>query len=380
MVKKKILVFIDWYLPGYKAGGPIQSCANLVAHLNDSYDFSVVTRDADYCEFKPYPGIKSNAWNILPDGTKVYYISQDKLNRKIIKEIISAENFDAVYLNGIYSLYFSLLPLYYLKRNRNKLIVIATRGMVGESALSIKKTKKKFFLRASKLTGLFNNVVFHATTSTEAKDIKTQFGEKVKIKVAANLPKKEMNLPFLNKIKEQGFMKLVNIARIAPEKNLKYALEVLKNVKGKVEFDIYGPIYHSEYWKECMALIKTMPSNIKVNYKQSIESDKIPGLLSAYHFMLMPTRGENFGHIILESLAASCPVIISDQTPWRNLKNKKTGWDISLSNPAEFTEIIEKCIEMDQQEYDQWSENAFLFAREVINDKEVLEENKKLFV
>jgi len=27
--KKKILVFIDWYLPGYKAGGPVRSMANI---------------------------------------------------------------------------------------------------------------------------------------------------------------------------------------------------------------------------------------------------------------------------------------------------------------------------------------------------------------
>ncbi|CAN5434615.1 hypothetical protein BH10BAC1_BH10BAC1_14720 [soil metagenome] len=32
MAKKKVLIFIDWYLPGYKAGGPRQSVANLVAH------------------------------------------------------------------------------------------------------------------------------------------------------------------------------------------------------------------------------------------------------------------------------------------------------------------------------------------------------------
>ena len=43
MQKKKILVFIDWYLPGYRAGGPIQSIANLVNHLDDELDISIVT-------------------------------------------------------------------------------------------------------------------------------------------------------------------------------------------------------------------------------------------------------------------------------------------------------------------------------------------------
>ena len=47
MEKKKILVFIDWYLPGFRAGGPIRSCANLISHLSDEFDFNIVTTDTD---------------------------------------------------------------------------------------------------------------------------------------------------------------------------------------------------------------------------------------------------------------------------------------------------------------------------------------------
>ena len=90
--KQKILVFIDWYLPGYRGGGPIQSCANLIAHLNDNYDFYVVTRDTDYCETQPYQGIKSNEWNTLSNGTKVFYISSDNVKASTINKIIKPLN------------------------------------------------------------------------------------------------------------------------------------------------------------------------------------------------------------------------------------------------------------------------------------------------
>ena len=39
--------------------------------------------------------------------------------------------------------------------------------------------------------------------------------------------------------------------------------------------------------------------------------------------MFLPSKGENFGHIIMESLAASTPVIISDLTPWKDLENAR---------------------------------------------------------
>ena len=377
--KKKILVFVDWFLPGYKAGGPIQSCANLIDHLKDEYDFSVITRDTDYCETKPYKGIKSNEWNILSDGIRVYYFSSQKLNRKNIRTIIDSEQFDVLYLNGVFSFFFTLLPLYYAKKKRNQTIIVASRGMLAKSALSIKKTKKLFFLASVKIIRLFNGIIFHATTQQEAQDIKIELGNEVQVKIAPNLPNKKQLDVLPRRIKEKGFARIVNIARISPEKNLRYALEVLQKIKGKLEFDIYGPIYNEQYWNKCLDIIRDLPSHIKVNYKQSIESDGIEEVLKNYHFMFMPTQGENFGHIILESLNSGCPVIISDQTVWRDMENKKAGWDLPLSKQDGFISTIEKAIEMPQEEYNDISKGAFNNAFAFINNKEMIEQNRNLF-
>ena len=73
MKKKTVLIFIDWFLPGYKAGGPIRSVANLITHLRNDFKFLVITRNTDYCETIPYKEIQSDQWNILPDGIRVYY-------------------------------------------------------------------------------------------------------------------------------------------------------------------------------------------------------------------------------------------------------------------------------------------------------------------
>ena len=60
-VRPKVLVFVDWYSPGYKAGGPVRSMVNLVAHMNDSIDFHIVTSDTEYTESTPYEGITSDS-------------------------------------------------------------------------------------------------------------------------------------------------------------------------------------------------------------------------------------------------------------------------------------------------------------------------------
>jgi len=378
--KNKILVFIDWFIPGYRAGGPIQSCANLIAHLSDEFDFSVVTRDSDYMDDNPYPNVKSDEWNILPNGLRVYYFSKKNLSAKSIRNILSEEKFDAVYLNGIYSLYFTLLPLYYLRKNRNIRIVIAVRGMLAQSALGVKRSKKKLFLLFVRTIKLFRNVVFHATSQQEKMDVVKIIGEKVNVKIASNLWQKDNAIEWKQKRKVEKDVRLVSIARISPEKNTKFALDVLLKVKGNVGFDLFGPVYNNKYWEECKDVINKLPSNVVVNYKGSLQSENVLTTLSGYHFLFIPTRGENFGHAILQAMSVGVPVIISDQTMWRDLKKSNAGWDISLSSENDFISVIETCINMDQAEYDILSKGAFDLARSFINNKDIIEQNRQLFL
>ena len=152
-----------------------------------------------------------------------------------------------------------------------------------------------------------------------------------------------------------------------------------KEVKRRLKEEIYGPVYNLQYWQECKELLNKLSPNITVNYKGSIKNDKIPKLLEDYHFMLMPTLGENFGHIILEAMVAACPVLISDQTPWTNLPDNNAGWDLPLADAASFVAQIEACITMNQEQYDQFSKGAFKFAQRFINDPEMVEQNRRLF-
>ena len=55
MRKKKILIVIDWFLPAYKAGGPIQSVANMANHLKNEFDFWIYTSNRDLNETLDLP-------------------------------------------------------------------------------------------------------------------------------------------------------------------------------------------------------------------------------------------------------------------------------------------------------------------------------------
>ena len=83
----KVLIFIDWFAPGYKAGGPITSNVNIVEHLSDKLDFYVITSSFDYHATAPYKNIQENKW-VDWQGAKVIYINPSCLSWNVLKKAV----------------------------------------------------------------------------------------------------------------------------------------------------------------------------------------------------------------------------------------------------------------------------------------------------
>jgi glycosyltransferase involved in cell wall biosynthesis len=83
---------------------------------------------------------------------------------------------------------------------------------------------------------------------------------------------------------------------------------------------------------------------------------------------VLPTLGENFGHAIFESLAAGRPVLISDQTPWRNLKQDFAGWDIALANGDEFKKVANMMVNMDNDQLNRWCKGAWMYCHKYLSE------------
>jgi|SRR6185437_9174343 len=378
MPKKKILLFSDWFYPGFMAGGPIQSSFNLITHLQEHYEFSVITRDTDYTDTVPYKNVKSDTWNILPNGMRVYYFSTGNTNYANMAKLIEREQFDIAYLNSMYSPRFTIMPLMILSKMKKK-IMLAPRGMLAPSAIAIKSWKKRPFLMWIKNSNMLKNITFHAASEQEMQHTRNVFGDKVEIRLAPNLPHKMELPPQVTRRKEPGQAHFISIARISPEKNLLFAIEVLQKVKGKVKYDVYGPVYDYPYWEKCKPLLTRMPEHVEIEHLGPIAKDEIPARLKNVHFLFLPTRGENFGHTILEAMIYGCPAIISDQTPWRGLDNLKAGWDLPLDKQDGFVSVLEKAIAMDQEEFNKWSEGTRDYAYKFVNDPKLLQQSIELF-
>lgn len=373
-MKKRVLVLNGQYAPGYKGGGPIQSCINMVENLYDQFDFYVLCADRDYKETEPYSGVKINQWNEVGHA-KVYYLSPDKQDLKGFEEAINSIDYDVMYLNGFFSPIFTIRPLILrrLGKLKKKPVILTPRGDF-TGGCENKKLKKYSYIYLVKLLGLYNGLLWHATSDIEERDIKQKFA-KANVFTVPNLPAKFLpKKPCISK--EPGKLRLVFVSRIFPKKNIKYALEVLSKVtEGNVVFDIYGPMEDKGYWAECEELMKKMPSNVKVKYCGEAEHKDIPHIFEQYHAFFFPTLGENYGHVIVEAMMNNCLCILSKGvTPWDDyIEHLDIG--AKLSEQEKFVEIVNRMLQFDQGGIDSMLE----FNNQYIAEKTDPAEHLKLY-
>lgn len=376
---KKIISFTDYYWPGYKAGGTIRAFMNQVDYLKNDFEFYIVTRNTDYTDSTPFTEIIADQWNLISPNVHAFYISAANLKLSLVNWLLREQKYDVVYIHLLFGFWYSFLPLVLAKILRHKRIIVASHGVLGQGALGVKSFRKKIFLSLMRIIRFYKGVVFHSVIAHETSDIRMHIGRKAKIAEARELPRRVTEPP-VREQKTEGRLTLVTVARISPEKNQLYALEVISRCTNhEIQYDLIGPVNNDAYWNKCKTLIDAMPANIRVSYRGSINSEKILEELQGYDIMLLPSTGENFGHTILESFMAGCPVIISDRTPWRNLEKSGIGKDISLENPDLFKEAIEGFALLDNDEFTAYSDRAFAFAQAYIANPEMLAENINLF-
>ncbi len=377
---KKILLFTDWYEPGFKAGGPIRSCVNFANQMKEDYELYIFTGDRDLRDADPYPEIEVNTW-MEKDGLEVFYASPAALNWESILAQIQQIKPDYLYLNNMYSRYFTIYPLLFRRLGLTKAqVVLAPRGMLQQGAIHFKTGKKKIFLRLLNFLGIPKLIYAQATDEQEKEDIHKYLPRIKKVMVIPNFSSgiEDKVIPIK---KNPGELRVLFISRIAAKKNVLFFLSLLTQLPAtiNVAFTIRGGIEDDNYWQEGKKIIGQLPNNISVHYEGPVNNSEVSSVIHQHHLFVLPTLGENFGHAIFEALAAGRPVLISDQTPWRNLSEQHAGWDLPLDEPAVFVQVLQQVADMNNDEFQQWCTGAWQYAKEFAESSGLKEKYKELF-
>lgn len=337
-----VLVFARSYLPGYRAGGPVRSLSNLVAALSAEYDFRIVCLDRDHRSDISYPDINVGQWQ-RRGGATIFYAAPSDLGFRFCQRVVSDVNPDMIYLNSLFDRSFSMVPLVALGRGRSTPILLTPRGEFSSGALGLKAIRKRCFVLAARGVGLYKYVFWHACSEPEAEQIRSILSpEAGRLFLATNLPEAESGCVTPHAEKQPGRLRLVLASRVVPMKNILAAIRIASQLSGSVQLDLWGLIEDQAYWDVCQQQIALCPDHVSVRHRGEIAHEELRERLHEYDVMLLPTLGENFGHAILEGLAAGLPVVISDRTPWRHLKHAGVGADLPLEDEQAFVRELSR--------------------------------------
>ena len=360
MLRKTIFITIPWFVPAFKAGGPIQSIANMVHELGEGYRFYIYTSNNDLHGL-PIAVALTNEWVEFNEYTKVWYAGKMDRSQNLVEQVKLIKP-DLLYIIGLFDWHFNIVPMLYASC-ADKLISV--RGMLHPGALTQKAWKKKLFIQGMKWLKLPQKCRFHATDEAERDYIKNILGGELRVNVAGNFPRlfAVQDAP----VKEPGVLKLVSVGIISPMKNYLAVLKALQNVEAAVAYTIYGPVKEPRYWEDCLQAIKSLPANITVHYHPELPAHKVKGKLQGEHVFILPSKSENYGHAIVEALSTGLPVITSEGVPWLGLEEAGAGVNIDMNEDALGMNALQETIEfyagMGQEEYNGYRAGAAKYIR-----------------
>ena len=347
-MKESIFVFIYGYLPGTEYGGPVTSIYNFSEHFGDEYDIRIVCSDHNANSTQRYDSIK-DGWNTVGKAS-VMYLNEKEYSTKKFYSIMAPFSVKMIYLTGVFSYFLNHAAITAAKQ-RNIPVVIATRGEICENILAMKQYKKRPYLYIMKMLGEFNKVSFQATSDEEIQQLQKYLNiDRSRIYLLPNIHGKDLGNASI--VKESGKARMLYVSRIHPKKNYMDVLKAAHQINGQLDLDIYGPIEDQQYWAECSKEIVSLPRNVKAKYCGPLNTEEAKSIYKGYHAFTFPTLTENYGHVIVESMLAGCPIILSrGTTPWDDIDGRG-GIVCDLHDIKALSRALQRIIDMDQTEFD----------------------------
>ena len=253
------------------------------------------------------------------------------------------DNQIVIHQHGIF-LPISLLSL---TSPKNAKVIISPHGYLEPEKLKVSSFKKKIVLWLFESSNLRNSSALVACSMQEAWSLR-KLGLTQPIAIIPNGVDEALTRKTQRAGKRNGFKKkyhikddakiLLFLSRIHPFKGLKLLLRAIVAIKAEFYknnwvFVIAG-IDENNHEDELKAFVfENMLEDVVLFVGPQYSEDKIHALDSADCFIL-PSKGENFGIVIIEALVRGLPVITTKTTPWKDLISLNCGWWVERSEES----------------------------------------------
>lgn len=289
----------------------------------------------------------------LKDNLKVKFLKESFFSHINITQIKSVFNNDVIQ----FSSFFYKLTIWYLFLAIifNKKVVISPRGEFYSAALKRKSFIKMIYINLFKI--FQKSINFHATNQQEKKLIKNIF-PKSNIVVIPNL----INIPICYNLKKKK--NIIFLGRINPIKNIDILIKAYSclssNTKSEFSLLIVGEAfldYEKKYLNKLKLIIEENKLENQVKFLGPIYGEDKLKILSESFCLVLPSKSENFGNVVLEAISQNTPVIASKNTPWEILKENNAGYWVDAS-VGSIKNALNEIILIDDEKYTQIQKRA----------------------
>lgn len=165
------------------------------------------------------------------------------------------------------------------------------------------------------------------------------------------------------------------LGRLASVKNVNYVLDYLrKNPAADIEIDVAG---QGKLLDDVQNLEK---EDKRLHYLGKLSKEEIKERLHQYKYLILPSKEEPFGIVLLEALAAGVPSIVSNALgPDEIIVDKETGLKFALSDGYKgFEAAMEESQLLNEEDYRKMVQNCLLESRKY-SEESIFEKWKVIF-
>lgn len=212
--------------------------------------------------------------------------------------------------------------------------IISPRGMLGGWALRHNALGKHLLLLLRERRDLATAAAFHATSPTEAEDIRRAGWHQPIAIIPNGVDPAPAPLPPPSALdnlvpRAKGKRVALFLSRLHPKKG---AVELVTAWSAQSDAARHG--WHlilagpdlSGHRPAIEAAIRLDRDPASVSLIPCVEGASKHALLHNADIFILPTKEENFGIVIAEALAHGTPVLTTQSAPWKSLETERCGW------------------------------------------------------
>lgn len=299
----------------------------------------------DYIILSKLSLFKSLFKNLLDNNKRKYALKEFFTKMRKIKSINNLENKNIIV--GI-APYDNLLLKYKDVFKKNKCIYFTSwQDWSGENfARGNIKNKEKFENILSKY--FYSAACVTKKTESEIKFLFKKTGV-VNHSIYVNQYAKKVY------INNQHSKKILYLGQLIKRKNIDLLVEWINEYSEKEKFEFH--FAGDGCLKETIQKLEMVNSN--VNYLGKLSKSEIKKVLKDYDFLVLPSKEEPFGIVLIEALASGVPCIVSDcYGPKEIITNNVNGFIFKKESKEDFWRVMDIAINIDDKKYNEMIQNC----------------------